>query len=621
VAHYRVYVRYSDKHSAQGSSEERQWDIERHRERAAELEAKLGEKIELVEVPYVDRAESGFHGDNLEAELGRIKADIQSGAIPKRDILCAEAHDRLGRLRPGEAVMQYLGFLRDGIRLDIKGVLRSWQSINGEQGLPTLMNDFIEIFVAYQESLKKQKHARDTNQIKRKKLRAGTQQGVMRSGTAGWFVGRRCPAWVRPVQEPVVIEEHVYLYEIVESVASVIRLIFDLRESGIGCYVIAQRLEAMGDEAEPLRNAHIVNPEKKHKGGWSQTMVARILRDETVIGRYQPKIMQDVMDEDGEPIRGKRIAVEDGKPAVDKYYPRIIEPAQFWKVRKLVEQSNTTGGGKGRTGKEFGNIVRGIGRCICCDGPVNKNGNSYKYLKCENARRRVIFPDGHKLAGQKCPNIHGFAYGDFEAALFSLFRPAMIPVLAEMIPQKHRDDLVARRLDDCEAKVAEHEQGIKRLARMVAKAEDDETADAYDSEIKLIRIDLNRLRVERDRLRQQSISHVEKHEEQIAAVIAKLHDASNPQARYDARAKLNQLLANHIGLTLNNDRTITVRINAHSGLNPVDARLTHDGLDSIDVIDRDGTVLTHFDRAGLVLLEPIIQAVGTDDRTPAGRAA
>ena len=88
---------------------------------------------------------------------------------------------------------------------------RSWQSINGEQGLPTLMNDFIEIFVAYTETLKKQKHARDTNQIKRKKLRAGTQQGVMRTGSAGWFVGRRCPAWVRPVHEPIVIDDHIYL--------------------------------------------------------------------------------------------------------------------------------------------------------------------------------------------------------------------------------------------------------------------------------------------------------------------------------------------------------------------------------------------------------------------------
>src|SRR6202049_197519 len=283
----------------------------------------------------------------------------------------------------------------------------------------------------------------------------------------------------------------------------------------------------MGTEAEPLRNAHIVNSEKKHKGGWSQTMVARILRDETVIGRYQPKIMQDVIDENGEPIRGKRIAVSDGEPPEDHYYPPVITPGQFERVRRLVEQSNKSAG-KGRTGKEFGNIIRGIGRCICCDGPVNKNGNSYKYLKCENARRRVILPEGNKLAGQRCPNWQGFPYGDFEVALFGLFSPAMIPVLAEMIPQNHRDDLVTRRLSDCEAKIAEHEKGIKRLARQVAKADDDETADSYDAEIKLIRVDLNRLRVERDQLRQQASSHGEKHEEQIAAVIDKLHDTVNP---------------------------------------------------------------------------------------------
>ena len=228
-----------------------------------------------------------------------------------------------------------------------------------------------------------------------------------------------------------------------------------------------------------------------------------------------------------------------------------------------------------------------------------------KYLKCENARRKTIFPESHKLAGQRCPNRHGFQYPVFETALFGLFSPAMIPVLAEMIPQKHRDDLLARRLSDCEAKIGEAEQGIKRLVKSIAKTDDDETTDACEDEIKSIRADLNKLRIERDRLHQQATKHGENHEDQIAAVIAKLNDASDAQARYDARARLHQLLANHIGVTLNGDRTITVRINAHSGLNPVDARLSLDGLDAIDVIDREGTVLTRYDGAGLVLLEPI----------------
>jgi hypothetical protein len=43
-----------------------------------------------------------------------------------------------------------------------------------------------------------------------------------------------------------------------------------------------------------------------------------------------------------------------------------------------------------------------------------------------------------------------------------------------------------------------------------------------------------------------------------------------------------------------------------SGLSPVEAQLSFDGgLESIDVIDRYGDVLTHFDRTGLALLDRI----------------
>jgi hypothetical protein len=211
VPRYFLYVRFSDKPQQYGSSEERQIDLDTHRRRAAELSA------ELVEVPYIDRGKSGFHGEHLEAELGRIKADIQSGVIRKGDILWAESHSRLGRLTPPEAMMEYLGILRSGIRLDIKGQLRSWESIGRDQGLPTLMMDFIEMFTVYGESLQKQKHARDTNAIKRRKLLEGIKEGVMHTGTPGWFVGDRCPAWLAPLATP---NADGYLYEIVESVAA-----------------------------------------------------------------------------------------------------------------------------------------------------------------------------------------------------------------------------------------------------------------------------------------------------------------------------------------------------------------------------------------------------------------
>jgi hypothetical protein len=337
--------------------------------------------------------------------------------------------------------------------------------------------------------------------------------------------------------------------------------------------------------------------------------------------------MEAVLDEDGEPIRGKRIAVKVGDDPIEKYYPPVIEAEQFWRVRALVEKADKSGnkGRKGRTGKHFSNIVHGIARCACCGGPVNLwsrmpkagKGKPTKELKCEHARRKAVFAEGHPLAGQRCPNRRGFGYPVFETTLFSLFSPAMIPVLADLIPQKSRDDLLSRRLGDVDGKIAQGQQGIARLARLIGKADDDETAESYDAEVKLIRADLNRLRVERDRLRLQASAHDQNREQKIAEAIAKLNDSNDPTGCYDARAGLNQLLSNHIGVILCEDRTVVVRINAHSGLNPVDARLTLNGLGSIDALDSDGSVLTRFERPGLVLLEPI--AVQQDEE-PTGTA-
>jgi hypothetical protein len=78
------------------------------------------------------------------------------------------------------------------------------------------------------------------------------------------------------------------------------------------------------------------------------------------------------------------------------------------------------------------------------------------------------------------------------------------------------------------------------------------------------------------------------------------------EARYAIRLRLAQELRRRIDrIVLYDDRTIRVRIREHQGLAMVDVRFTADGIQAIDVIDRDGSVLTSYDRAGMVLLEPI----------------
>lgn len=603
---YIVYGRYSGEGQRGNSSVERQMDIEHYRAQAAKFD------LPFVEVPFFDDAKSGYHGDNLEAELGKIFADIRSGDLPPGSIIGTESHSRLGRLSANEALYQYLDILRIGVHLDIKGrTLRTWDSIGGLTGVLVLMEDFIDMVIAHKHSADLSKTERDTNDIKRKAIREGRRDGTMKKGGPGWFVGNRCPAWQTPLRNSIEIDGRLYMYQ-PNEIADVVRTIFDSADQGLGTVVIARRLTEK--QVSPLGNAHRKNSEKM-LNSWSPGMVGALLKNRAVLGEWHPKTRTREKD-------GKKLSysarVADGDPILH-YYPPIIDRALFDRVQRGLEQRRGYDGKPkgGRTGSKFGNIILHLGSCDCCGGtltlwsrsadPKNpRRGGPMKYLRCEVSRRKRTFPEGHKLAGRKCPNKHGFQYPRFEELLFGLFSPAMIPVLPDLIPQRHRDDLVERRIADTDATIAEAEQAIQRFTRLIRKAQSDEIADTYDAEIRMIRAELGNLNVERDRLHEQRARHGEKHHELIAGVIARLNDINDPQASYDARAKLNQLLARYIRVVLNTDHTITVRINEHSGLNPVEARLSFNGgLESIDVIDRDGDVLTHFNRAGFALLEPI----------------
>ena len=221
---YIYYGRYSGERQRGNSSVERQVGsrIEHYRNRAKEL------GLPFVERPYFDDAKSGFHGDNLEAELGKIFADIKSGALPPGSVIGTESHSRLGRLSAQEALYQYLDILRIGIKLDIKDrALRTWESIGGMTGVLVLMEDFLDMVLAHKHSADLQKTERDTNRIKRTQVRSGKQGGTMKKGGAGWFVGHRCPAWLIPLQQPVEIDGTLYMYGVNEDLARVIRMIFD----------------------------------------------------------------------------------------------------------------------------------------------------------------------------------------------------------------------------------------------------------------------------------------------------------------------------------------------------------------------------------------------------------
>jgi hypothetical protein len=407
---YIVYGRYSGEGQRGNSSVERQMDIEHYRQRADRL------GLPFVEVAFFDDAKSGFKGDNLEAELGKIFADIRSGRTPPGSVIGTESHSRLGRLSANEALYQYLDILRLGIKLDIRGrTLRTWESIGGLSGVLVLMEDFIDMVIAHKHSADLQRTLRDTYRIKRNQVRSGNAVSTMKKGGPGQFIGRACPAWLTPLDAPIVIEGREYFYAIIEGIANAVRMIFDWADSGVGLVVIARRLNERN--ISPLGNHHRKNPDENK--GWSAGAVHNLLRNIAVIGLWQPHTTtREILDDAGNVRKIRYDArVADGTPL--RYYPPIITENQFERVGMKLAAKRIAGAVArgGRKGRGFGNIITKLCHCVECGGRVNKKTDTRRdYLLCENARRGVRKPDGSRV----CTNTHGFTYQALERTLFAL---------------------------------------------------------------------------------------------------------------------------------------------------------------------------------------------------------
>jgi hypothetical protein len=588
---YFSYIRFSSAPQEEGDSEDRQ--LRHGRKRAAELGA------EFVDA-YTDRGASGWTRKNHDGALGEMIADVQSGKIHRGDIIGVENHDRLTRRPPLEAIELLIGFLNAGIVLDISGHLRTKDILNGASGFGLLVQDLIEMFRAYQESQRKSEFGTKTNLNKREAARNGERR-VMKAG-AGCFVGRRCPAWLQPLAMP---SPQRHLYAIIEDAPNqpwcgIARRAFLLADAGHGVGTIAKKFN--DEQLPPLEVAHRLptNPNERRKKRsvsikWTAGMVWQLLRNPAVIGNYQPYVVKE----------GKR---GDGGQPIKGYYPPLFpdDPHIFFRVRDAM-QARDKAGGKGRNGRNYANIIKGIGRCACCDGTLTLHTSSGRlkaevsarevvyYLRCDNARQGVIFPEGHKLAGQKCPNGKGFQYAVFEFLLFQLFDPCMEPVLAAMTPQMHRDDLLQRRLADTETGIQQSARALDRLYAIIKRPDtSDSLIERTDRDIRQVDVELTRLKQERERLQQRvkagEASNPVLMAERVRAARAKLA-SSDPKERYDARVKIHDLLRDRLGVRLGQDRKIHVAMWASDRQAALGITFTPEGIEFGAVLDKNGKVL------------------------------
>jgi hypothetical protein len=104
-----------------------------------------------------------------------------------------------------------------------------------------------------------------------------------------------------------------------DDLVEIIVRVFHAYDGGLGCISVAK-----------LLNRNNI----KSFGGktWNAGTVQRLLRNEAVIGVYQPQVY----------IR-KHKRVPDGQGKIEGYYPEIIGPALFYRVQRKLDANKNYG--------------------------------------------------------------------------------------------------------------------------------------------------------------------------------------------------------------------------------------------------------------------------------------
>ena len=152
-------------------------------------------------------------------------------------------------------------------------------------------------------------------------------------------------------------------FKVFEDRAKVIKQIFEMKKDLNGIGSISKTLNETSGIWKP-------------KNGWRRSYINKILRNDSVIGNFQPH----------KKIDGKRQPT--GEP-IENYYPGIIDKSLFYEIQEQIKKNRHFGGKTGTISNLFGHIAF----CEYCGAPMrleNKGNSSRsggKSFICDNARR------------------------------------------------------------------------------------------------------------------------------------------------------------------------------------------------------------------------------------------
>jgi DNA invertase Pin-like site-specific DNA recombinase len=482
------YIRFSTPEQALGDSLRRQIQL------SEEYAKKHG--LTLDDTTMIDRGLSAYKGINRsKGTLREFLHKVETGQIAPGSLFIVEDLDRLSRERISDALPQFMGILRAGIKVVTlqDGMEYDQERINRNMGGP-LMICILKMALAHDESEKKAIRLRAAWEEKRNSIQERKLTG-------------KAPAWLKLSKDKTD-------FLLIPERAKVIELIYRKRLEGKGITRIETELNADSDIWRPAN-------------GWRKSYIVKILRSRAVIGEFQPHKMVD----------GKRQPI--GDPIPD-YFPPAISEELFYQVQAILKaNAERSGNAGGRTGKAK-NLFTHIVKCGLCGSPMHfiDKGKSSKgglYLHCDKSRRL-----------KQCP-AKSIRYDEFERLFFDNFEELDIGLL---IPG--RDETQAR-VTELEAlvtvnrqRILEIDSEIENLSDSIARTKHPQVrehlegrlAKAFDEKARLeaenqgYDRELTQLRQEKATLTQDV--------EQAREIYALLESCQSEKERIDLRFRLRQ---------------------------------------------------------------------------------
>ncbi len=231
---------------------------------------------------FFDRGVSGFHGSNrFIGEFAKLSKQAKAG-----DTILIEDNRRFGRDNPLDIMNDLRALCNRGVTIVF---FAKGEIINKENFDRKILGLFIDSYQGNQESTYKQDKVGAAWLTKRK------------AAANGKTVTLALPAWVSAEGDKRILNGRV----------NVLRRIFKLFKNGASIKRIVRTLNE--EKIKPFGKGN-----QNKSGDWSCCHVARLLRNKSTIGEYQP--YRQTKQRDGSITRHADL------PNVPDYYPRAIAP-------------------------------------------------------------------------------------------------------------------------------------------------------------------------------------------------------------------------------------------------------------------------------------------------------